>query len=531
MTGEPEVVLGAYAPGPVHVGPAGELRAPSMGWTLRWTVRADDRWRDPATEVTVRRRGIAAGAGTEVALRVPSGDALARCWVVPHGAGSMAVLEFENDSPVPFVVAVELSAPGHTLELDGTQCLLDGRPALWSARTPREAEVGGVETQGGGVRLAWPVPHRTTLRLLVPAHPDTAVTPPAVVPGADQAGAGWATITDQGARLSLPEPGLDELYRAAVRRALVAAADPADRSVEHRARLAAGLVAAGHADAALRLLGEAFDGVAPDGTVPGEGVAAAAALLIASGQVVELVADTALAEALADRVAAVAEWLVAVAVARRWRRRRVLHGSELGLVVSGLMGAAAVLDAAGEPESAAAAREATTRLGLPGGAAPVDPPAPAELVRRHWVEGLLLEPPDGGDGGVVAAELVGGLVQGCVQQLDAGLELLSTLPPHWLGAPVEVYGVPTRHGRMSFAVRWHGERPALLWELERGDRRPDAEIELRVPGLDPSWVDTRERAEALLGVVDGVRLEAQPLRRGDETPGAPEVPGEGRSFS
>ena len=39
------------------------------------------------------------------------------------------------------------------------------------------------------------------------------------------------------------------------------------------------------------------------------------------------------------------------------------------------------------------------------------------------------------------------------------------LPPTWLGANFEVHGLPTSaRSTLSFALRWHGDRPALLWE-------------------------------------------------------------------
>jgi hypothetical protein len=31
-------------------------------------------------------------------------------------------------------------------------------------------------------------------------------------------------------------------------------------------------------------------------------------------------------------------------------------------------------------------------------------------------------------------------------------------------AGIEVYGAPLGAATLGFAVRWHGERPALLWE-------------------------------------------------------------------
>jgi hypothetical protein len=88
---------------------------------------------------------------------------------------------------------------------------------------------------------------------------------------------------------------------------------------------------------------------------------------------------------------------------------------------------------------------------------------------------------------------------------DKGIDLLPVVPTEWLGQPIEVHDLPTRHGRLSFAIRWHGERPALLWDLVgqadpaiAAGRGPSASVTLRCSGLDPVWSSTEQRGEALL---------------------------------
>ncbi|MGQ0803377.1 MAG: hypothetical protein ACT4PI_05880 [Actinomycetota bacterium] len=77
------------------------------------------------------------------------------------------------------------------------------------------------------------------------------------------------------------------------------------------------------------------------------------------------------------------------------------------------------------------------------------------------------------------------------------VSLLADLPPSWRGRSIEVHDAPTRAaGRISYAVRWHGERPALLWEVERPG------VHLQAPGLDPEWSTTELRGEALLAPVN-----------------------------
>jgi hypothetical protein len=80
-----------------------------------------------------------------------------------------------------------------------------------------------------------------------------------------------------------------------------------------------------------------------------------------------------------------------------------------------------------------------------------------------------------------------------------GLVLCSLVPDAWLGQSWEVHDLPTTVGRLSYAVRWHGERPALLWELEAHDGID--EVTVTAPGLDPGWGSRELRGEALLAPV------------------------------
>jgi hypothetical protein len=75
---------------------------------------------------------------------------------------------------------------------------------------------------------------------------------------------------------------------------------------------------------------------------------------------------------------------------------------------------------------------------------------------------------------------------------DGSLTLLGGFPREWAGRPLEVHGAPTRAGAVSFALRWHGERPALLWDAPSG-------VALHAPVLDPGWTGATGTGEALLG--------------------------------
>lgn len=75
---------------------------------------------------------------------------------------------------------------------------------------------------------------------------------------------------------------------------------------------------------------------------------------------------------------------------------------------------------------------------------------------------------------------------------DGGVLLPDGLPPTWLGQSLDVYGVPTGPASsVSFAIRWHGERPAILWE-QTGEP-----VTLTAPRVAPAWSSRETTGEAL----------------------------------
>jgi hypothetical protein len=101
-----------------------------------------------------------------------------------------------------------------------------------------------------------------------------------------------------------------------------------------------------------------------------------------------------------------------------------------------------------------------------------------------------------------------------------GIAMLAHFPVEWLGLPVAVHGMTTRHGPVSFALRWHGARPALLWDAPE-------RVRVRAPSLDPSWEAIGSGGEALLAEIDRTRLlplgTAARSKPGSETAGRPGV--------
>lgn len=104
-----------------------------------------------------------------------------------------------------------------------------------------------------------------------------------------------------------------------------------------------------------------------------------------------------------------------------------------------------------------------------------------------------------------------------VRQRTGAVEVLPGFPPDWLGQSVTVDAVPLHAGLLSFAVRWHGARPALLWEAPNG-------VELRAPALDPGWSSSAAAGEVLLAAPPTPLL---PMGARDRSAGAPvPAPGE-----
>jgi hypothetical protein len=68
------------------------------------------------------------------------------------------------------------------------------------------------------------------------------------------------------------------------------------------------------------------------------------------------------------------------------------------------------------------------------------------------------------------------------------------IPETWWGSAFEAHGITADPYRtISFAVRWHGPRPAVLWEITGA-----AGLLITGGAADPSWHTTDASGEALL---------------------------------
>ncbi len=78
------------------------------------------------------------------------------------------------------------------------------------------------------------------------------------------------------------------------------------------------------------------------------------------------------------------------------------------------------------------------------------------------------------------------------------IDLFPGAQKSWLGQNMQISRMPTAIGRVSAALRWHGERAALLWEIDE----PTGPFELTCTQLGPGFRTSDASGEALLDAPD-----------------------------
>lgn len=433
-------------------------------------------------------------------------------------------------------------------------------------------------TEGpASVAVLLPVPHTARASIALPRG----VTDPGLIgwpsdpPAADAVARGWSTLSGTGPRLELPDPVLADAVAAArrsvalchrvVRRPtpdaghaptndhIVATAGGwgdaslAPAPAGHRMEVLSALAWWGDEDTVERAL---FDWPAGQGSDGGFGdVASTVAALDALAAHAVAAGDAGPARAWLPEVGGAVEWL---GRRLRGRRGRDLSTADRALVAVGLDAGALLLAALDQPAAAAALRADADRAtvdaagaGRPAVDEPSGPETPRRLGRRAVAAATagtdasvlwaLLRQASAtwtwsdperwvGDDGLVQARLLTAVARLLVADRGDGIDLTPWMPPSWWGLGWEVHGAPTRWGRVSFAVRWHGDRPALLWEVGTPLPGHDGSLRLRAPGLDPTWSSDDRTGEALLAPVavpDGVEADVDASSTGGVAIAAP----------
>lgn len=601
---QPGTLVGTTNAGPrAVVDVRGSLVAVDGDWSLDWWVGADDRWHVPRDETAVRQRLVDATPVVETAMRVPTGDAVARAFGARVGGidHDLAVVEVANETTLPFALAVVLVGAREVV-VDGAAAVIDGTTEVCFARAPSRAAAGSTleevsdtvlageateitgTVRGRAVAVLFPLAHTARLRSTIGARTsvgDEGRAQVTAAPEAEQVARGWRTQLDRGVALRLPDERLAAAVDQARAQLLLAAAGPLETaSVADLALLVTALAHQGFAAEAVGVVPALLARQRLNGRF-GRGPAAAAhtvAALRALGELWRATHDGPVAEALVGPVAK---------AAHRVSRDRPAPAGLAGALAAAID----LLAGAEQPDAARALADRAAAACSPAEGRAARPPDPRPL-DDLLQEAVLLDPrllggglsggamsdgrmsdgrmSDGDGGAAVAPDRDDGVPVGSRRGLDAGrgamrleatgevalagtgsvegdpvryagaaavllervraglvddagpefvptsptsasaspastesgdgLRLFGGFPGAWFGQAVEVHDVPTRFGLLSGAVRWHGERAALLWDLRpspsTGASAPPPL--LTAPALDPSWSSHEPRGEALL---------------------------------
>lgn len=409
---------------------------------LRWFVAADDRWYRPSRETTVRQREISGVPVVETRIKVPGGDAVQRVYGVADFGGAI-VVEIYNDSSLPFAVAFD-------------------RSDIVTMREPSPTGVQGIDLPAGSV--VFPVGHHATMRaaiLIGDSARKVSAQDLESLPSYERVERGWLTALRVASRVDVPEASWANILTTQRCKLLLG--------------VASSMFATGDA------IGDA------DGGAAGVGVRVTAG---ESCDAVDLVLDRTERVKLGEKPS---EWVDEVATAteaiiRRCTKNRTVRWFEQRAILMASM----VLHRAGETRGQQDIAQMWSRLVDVGdydfgvgdsvardAALGGDTVASGETlaglsgVRQiAWIESQLV------------AQRHDGVIEICPRGIDAG----------WLGANFECHRlVASAEHLISFAVRWHGEKPALLWEIDG----PTGAC-VATSAIDHTFSSTQMRGESLL---------------------------------
>ena len=533
----------------------------SLDWWIgaddRWHLPARERavrqeliGEAPVVQTSVR---IPGGDAVHRAYGVRSPRVVGDEWVI---------VEIENATPVPFavslvvrpvladavgessVITVEPTGGGkgrevaHLVRVDGRPAVVvPRRPARVAAGNRNVGDVAAVVTNGEAgqdlvvadcpdglatLALVFPLTHTSVLRVAIPVGDvgDDAVDYPSVVPDSATVASGW-DVHRRGPRFEIPERRLAVAVERARAQIHLSHDGEAVRRDGHRMTdLEPG---------ATEVLLGAFDLLDRPADVGAVVARWTDRLADPTPEVDAMVLTVVARHWLFHRVDALLEWMlpeVAAAVERidrADRRGRLATTAARLRAVAGLAAASEMLDCCGQPAAGARVAALAARIG-----AALPDPAPSTAAERLLVAGDALAAGDAtalvvldaevaaasptgtwpgpGPGGrpaghdlVAAAALLIAARGLLVAERPDGLALLPVHPDGWYGGGIELHDAPTTFGRISYAIRWHGTRPALLWEL---DPHPGVGVvRLSVPSLDPTWSTTEHRGDTLLAEV------------------------------
>lgn len=517
--------LGDLTAGPIATAGSGGVVVLGDDTTTRWSwwVGAEDRWHRPDAEPQTTDARLDGAVALRTVVRVPSGDFVG----VATGArldslgSSAVVVELDNASPLPVAVAfvVETSAVAtvraNGVDVEGVGGLRLTRPAAGIVTAPdvaalyaaleagEQANAKAGDTVTGAIALLIPLPHA--------AHAVAAIGVTAAgqrladdldrstVPRIESIGRGWRAHLSSSPELRSGVGRRDDMVRDLLADVLMGP----DWGVDDAAGVATvaeALARSGRVD-----LGEALDTLLHEQRANGSFAADDA--VGATAQVLRAIGATWSGGVSGDAGARLLE--VAALGAHFLDRRRNRAGvaarrGEVSFAFESVIGLAEDL---GETELAARLRRRCLDLGV--GSPLIGARADERIVALG--SGLSFADAAGRPSAAQSASFVIRATAELAADRADAVDLYPGYVASLAGNELDVTAVPTRWGILSFSLRWHGRRPAVLWELAPWSQRsPVRPFALTCSSIDPTWRSTDRSGEALLAEPAEAEFETPP---------------------
>lgn len=469
-------LLGVFGKKPTaRVDSGGAVQLLDSNWTLDWWIAADDRIHAPAEEASVRQQRLGAGPVIQTSVRVPGGDVLQRAWAYEDGI----ILEFENTTSTPVGLTVTIRPYD-----------LAGRPSGPTVQlTPERIRVGDVDvwlqnrardTVPELDAAIVPLPHKTTTRIFLGSN---RALPDRQLPDSAAAVRSWDRLVTDQMRIVLPDDGMTTMFDQSRGRLALATHSLTDRVSDLDSSAGSELAAlslGGFRREAVEVLRSLLaDRWHPRSLKRSEDRRSAAELVDGLSWAITLYAPSWAAEFVAGATQ------LTSSVAKRGSDPQRVH-AERGL--------ARLAFSMGDPEGS---REIDARFGF-AAAGPISTLADLRTHAQAASETGSWGNDDVGPAAAAVRSLRPLVLSEALTEDQPQIDLFPAgFPVGWRGGSLELHAIPTAFGDLSAAIRWHGARPALLWQFDRADHvgRP---VEVRCRPLDPKWVTTDRRGETLL---------------------------------
>ncbi len=468
------------------VGDAGQIQPDGAAWSISWAVASGANWQIAGHNAKTTR-SLNGAAVIETVMATPDGPVHQRIASAVVDGRPALIVEIENLARVAVAVAsvvrpVLLDGRGHVSRIEATtERIAAGDGPSLRLLAPPAAIAGAVAADGdllaalpapdagsapvslrcrsGAAQAAavWPLPHTATLRYVVELAGVTSAS--SSVPTTVDINRGWSKHLEAGFRVDVGDD-VGTAIAAAQRQLLTSEVSPGDAASVLVALAESGFVTEAR-DALVQLERVETD----DARV----LQAVARWFQLDGDL-EVLADNVVAPARAAH--GVATQLASDAGSQAWLP------DALGALAAGMR----VIDQPDVGERIGS----LSSSGVTEGAA-------NEFVRlRNAADASWSWAADSQRS---AAEFVRATRAALISDRGEDIDLLGDLPLAWRGQAIDVFNAPVPHGALSFGIRWHGPRPALLWEFKGAAHAP---FRLTCASVDPDFATTEIAGETLL---------------------------------